>query len=70
MLPPYVYLTTKFGHNTENMFIKKKLESMLTKKYNVFPDRGFITEFTVDQGWGRLLWKVIDYDYNYMAFKK
>ena len=22
------------------------------------------------QGWGRLLWKVIDYDYNYMALKK
>ena len=26
--------------------------------------------FEYSQGWGRLLWKVIDYDYNYMAFKK
>ena len=27
-------------------------------------------EENLEQGWGRLLWKVIDYDYNYMAFKK
>ena len=36
-----------------------------------FNSLNFIDIFVVsNQGWGRLLWKVIDYDYNYMAFKK